>query len=196
MAPTSAPRRTSSDTSNCSGSACKWWRRSIRASARSPVAPSEAALGLAARDAWDWLRESGRPALLDRDLRLVARLGRRHRSRERGRRACGRARRRVLGRRRSCQRVVSVAAGPADGPQPLRVPRSDRPRRQPAAPAARNRRHDRARVAHGRALLAAARPPRRLVELTGGHIHPNRADAARYMAALRQFFAAAFPSAA
>ena len=48
-------------------------------------------------------------------------------------------------------------------------------------------------VAHARALLAAASEPRRLVELTGGHVHPNRADAARYVAALRTFLADVFP---
>ncbi len=49
-------------------------------------------------------------------------------------------------------------------------------------------------IAHGRALLAAARPPRRLVELTGGHVHPNRRDALRYEAALRVFLGEVFPS--
>lgn len=49
-------------------------------------------------------------------------------------------------------------------------------------------------IAHGRALLAAARPPRRLVELTGGHVHPNRRDAARYEAALRTFLGEVFPA--
>ena len=36
--------------------------------------PSEAAIVAAARDAWDWLRESGVPRV-DRDLRLAARVG-------------------------------------------------------------------------------------------------------------------------
>lgn len=48
-------------------------------------------------------------------------------------------------------------------------------------------------VSHARTLLALAREPRRLVELTGGHVHPNRQDQARYVAALRTFFADVFP---
>lgn len=50
-------------------------------------------------------------------------------------------------------------------------------------------------VAHARILLALAREPRRLVELTGGHVHPNRHDQARYVAALRTFFGDVFPGA-
>ena len=67
-------------------------------------APSEAALVAAARDAWNWLRDSGVPASVDRDLRLVARVGRRDRSREHGGRARG-----------SCSKVPSRAStiGPA-----------------------------------------------------------------------------------
>ncbi|WP_396623813.1 alpha/beta hydrolase [Luteitalea sp.] len=41
--------------------------------------------------------------------------------------------------------------------------------------------------AHGERLLSLARAPKTLVTLTGGHIHPNRADKARYEAALRAF---------
>lgn len=50
-------------------------------------------------------------------------------------------------------------------------------------------------VAHARTLLALAREPRRLVELTGGHVHPNRQDETRYVAALRLFFGDVFPGA-
>lgn len=50
-------------------------------------------------------------------------------------------------------------------------------------------------VAHARRLLELARGSRRLVELTGGHVHPNRQDHARYMAALRTFLAEVFPGA-
>lgn len=49
-------------------------------------------------------------------------------------------------------------------------------------------------VAHARLLLAAAREPRRLVELTGGHVHLNRRDQARYTQALQAFFAGVFSS--
>ena len=50
-------------------------------------------------------------------------------------------------------------------------------------------------VSHARMLLAAAREPRRLVELTGGHVHLNRRDQARYTQALQAFFAGVFPAA-
>lgn len=50
--------------------------------------------------------------------------------------------------------------------------------------------------AHGQRLLALARSPKTLVTLTGGHVHPNRADRARYEAALREFLGAALGSAA
>lgn len=50
-------------------------------------------------------------------------------------------------------------------------------------------------VSHARDLIALALEPRRLVELTGGHMHPNRLDEARYLAALRAFFADVFPAA-
>ena len=43
--------------------------------------------------------------------------------------------------------------------------------------------------AHAEALLRAAREPRRLVPLTGGHIVPNERDARTYESALRTFFA-------
>lgn len=46
--------------------------------------------------------------------------------------------------------------------------------------------------AHSERLLALARPPKRLVALTGGHIVPNELDRTRYEAALREFFAAIF----
>lgn len=46
--------------------------------------------------------------------------------------------------------------------------------------------------AHSERLLALARPPKRLVALTGGHIVPNERDRARYEGALREFFAAIF----
>jgi fermentation-respiration switch protein FrsA (DUF1100 family) len=49
--------------------------------------------------------------------------------------------------------------------------------------------------AHGERLLQAAREPRRLVVLEGGHIHPNVRDEATYLGALRQFFGEAFPGA-
>ena len=48
-------------------------------------------------------------------------------------------------------------------------------------------------VTHARTLLAAAHEPRRLVELTGGHVHLHRRDQARYTQALQAFFAQAFP---
>jgi pimeloyl-ACP methyl ester carboxylesterase len=51
-------------------------------------------------------------------------------------------------------------------------------------------------VSHARLLLAAAREPRRLVELTGGHVHLNRRDQARYTQALQAFFTGVFASAA
>jgi fermentation-respiration switch protein FrsA (DUF1100 family) len=41
--------------------------------------------------------------------------------------------------------------------------------------------------AHGEHLLQAAREPKRLVGLTGGHIRPNIRDEATYLGALRQF---------
>lgn len=41
---------------------------------------------------------------------------------------------------------------------------------------------------HGEHLLQAARPPKRLVVLKGGHINPNVRDEATYLDALRQFF--------
>lgn len=41
--------------------------------------------------------------------------------------------------------------------------------------------------AHGERLLALAQAPKTLVTLQGGHIHPNRADRARYEGALRDF---------
>ena len=47
-------------------------------------------------------------------------------------------------------------------------------------------------VSHGRQLLTLARDPRRLVELTGGHVHLNRQDAARYADALRTFLSEVF----
>lgn len=50
-------------------------------------------------------------------------------------------------------------------------------------------------VSHARMLLAGAREPRRLVELTGGHVHLNRRDQARYTQALQAFFASVFPPA-
>ena len=40
---------------------------------------------------------------------------------------------------------------------------------------------------HGQRLLALARGPKTLATLTGGHVHPNRVDRARYEAALREF---------
>ncbi len=46
--------------------------------------------------------------------------------------------------------------------------------------------------AHGERLLQAARDPKRLVVLTGGHIRPNVRDEATYVGALRQFFAEVF----
>ena len=49
-------------------------------------------------------------------------------------------------------------------------------------------------VAHARMLLAAAREPRRLVELTGGHVHLNRRDETRYTQALQAFFEGVFPA--
>lgn len=49
-------------------------------------------------------------------------------------------------------------------------------------------------VAHARMLLAAAREPRRLVELTGGHVHLNRRDETRYTQALQSFFGGVFPA--
>lgn len=49
-------------------------------------------------------------------------------------------------------------------------------------------------VGHARRLLALAQPPRRLVELTGGHVHPNRAARARYTGALRAFFSGLWPT--
>ncbi len=42
--------------------------------------------------------------------------------------------------------------------------------------------------AHGEQLWQAAREPRRLVALRGGHIRPNERDEATYLGALRQFF--------
>lgn len=51
-------------------------------------------------------------------------------------------------------------------------------------------------LAHGQRLLGLAREPRRLVELTGGHVHPNRQDEARYMMALRTFLSDVFPAGA
>lgn len=45
---------------------------------------------------------------------------------------------------------------------------------------------------HGERLLQAARAPKRLVTLTGGHIHPNVRDEATYLGALRAFFAEVF----
>lgn len=51
-------------------------------------------------------------------------------------------------------------------------------------------------LAHGQRLLGLAREPRRLVELTGGHVHPNRQDTARYMMALRSFLSDVFPAGA
>ena len=133
--------------------------------------PSEAALDAAARDAWAWLREQGVPPSADRDLRLVAGVRRRDRPRERRRRACGRPRRRLLGRRRPGQRVVSVAAGPPDGAQPLRVARTDRAPGKSPAPAARDRRHHRAGVACPDAAgrCAGASASRR----THGRTHPR-----------------------
>ncbi|HTV00459.1 MAG TPA: alpha/beta hydrolase [Luteitalea sp.] len=41
--------------------------------------------------------------------------------------------------------------------------------------------------AHGQRLLALAKAPKRLVVLRGGHIRPNVADQATYMAGLREF---------
>jgi pimeloyl-ACP methyl ester carboxylesterase len=41
--------------------------------------------------------------------------------------------------------------------------------------------------AHGEQLLNAAREPKRLVALQGGHVRPNLRDQARYLGALRQF---------
>ncbi len=49
--------------------------------------------------------------------------------------------------------------------------------------------------AHGEHLLQTARQPKRLVALTGGHIHPNIRDEATYLGALRAFFGEAFGSA-
>lgn len=49
-------------------------------------------------------------------------------------------------------------------------------------------------ISHGRALLAAAPPPRRLVELSGGHVHLNRQDAGRYEQALAMFLDEVFPA--
>ncbi|BCS32856.1 hypothetical protein TBR22_A20800 [Luteitalea sp. TBR-22] len=48
--------------------------------------------------------------------------------------------------------------------------------------------------AHGQRLLTLAREPKTLVTLTGGHVHPNRADAARYLAAIRTFLATSLGS--
>jgi fermentation-respiration switch protein FrsA (DUF1100 family) len=45
---------------------------------------------------------------------------------------------------------------------------------------------------HGQRLLDAARAPKRLVALTGGHIRPNVRDEATYLAALRDFFGEVF----
>ena len=46
--------------------------------------------------------------------------------------------------------------------------------------------------AHGERLLQAAREPRRLVVLEGGHIRPNERDEATYLAALDTFFREVF----
>jgi len=46
--------------------------------------------------------------------------------------------------------------------------------------------------AHGERLLQAARQPKRLVALAGGHIHPHIRDEATYLGALREFFGEAF----
>jgi fermentation-respiration switch protein FrsA (DUF1100 family) len=46
--------------------------------------------------------------------------------------------------------------------------------------------------AHGQRLLEAAREPKRLVTLHGGHIRPNVRDQATYLGALRRFFREAF----
>ena len=46
--------------------------------------------------------------------------------------------------------------------------------------------------AHGQRLLEAARQPKRLVTLHGGHIRPNVRDEATYIGALQRFFREAF----
>jgi pimeloyl-ACP methyl ester carboxylesterase len=157
-------------------------------------APSEAALGLAARDAWSWLREQGvRPSSVAIygwslgsgvatdlasavDERAVVLEGAFSGVDDRASELYPWLPIRLMVRNRFASRDRIGRLG-----SPLLLLHATDDTIVP--------------VSHGRALLAAARPPRSLVELTGGHIHPNRADERRYMAALQSFFAAVFPSA-
>jgi fermentation-respiration switch protein FrsA (DUF1100 family) len=44
-------------------------------------------------------------------------------------------------------------------------------------------------IAEGRRLFDAARPPKRFVEVHGGHINPNDVDRAKFFGAIRAFLA-------
>jgi pimeloyl-ACP methyl ester carboxylesterase len=153
--------------------------------------PSEAALDAAARDAWDWLREQGVPAssIAIYGWSLGSGVATNLAS--------------VVGERAV---VLEGAFSGVDDRASELYPWL------PIRLMVRNRFASRERIArigspllllhatddavipvsHARLLEAAARQPRRLVELTGGHVHLNRRDHERYTHALRVFFAGVF----
>ena len=156
--------------------------------------PSEAALDAAARDAWDWLREQGVPASaiviygwslgsgVATDLasavdeRAVILEGAFSGVDDRASELYPWLPIRLMVRNRFASRERIARLG-----SPLLLLHATDDTIVP--------------VSHARTLLAAAREPRRLVELTGGHVHLNRRDEARYTQALQAFFASVFPSA-
>lgn len=154
--------------------------------------PSEAALGVAARDAWGWLRETGVPAssiaiygwslgsgvatnlAADVDERAVVLEGAFSGVDDRASELYPWLPIRWMVRNGFASRDRIGAIG-----SPLLLLHATDDTVIP--------------FAHGQRLLERARPPRRLVALTGGHIHLNRDDSARYIAALREFFSDVFP---